>query len=356
MPSEAPVKRLSIAGLLKWLLSILFLALVASAISTRDMARLLAAPNLCMLLMSLGITGAMIAVSCWKWHYVLRQTWSGVRFWFLVRVYLIGYFFSNLLPSVVGGDFARITYVGRASGDMAGGAVSVFVERFTGILVLLLLAICAPALMSDLYSSPYIIGSVLLAVVLLVSLVLAVLCRLSPNRRAARFVVGFWNACWNLFGRLASLFRHDGMELCGRMQRGIERRIEAFLSKLGDVIRWIRNDRSAVLTVLLQTLLFYGLTWANVYVALRVFGVSVSFFSLCAVVPAIMLVAMIPVSQASIGLAEGCYVVYLGLLGIGREEALAAALLLRLKFLLVGLIGFVIYHLQGVKFSEIRSK
>ena len=351
MTHASPPPRFRIMGFLKWGVSVAFLVVLFSAVSSTDIARLFKDPNWGMIAVSLGLTVTMIAVSCWKWLFVLRRSWPAARYGFLVRIYMIGYFFSNLLPSVVGGDVARITYVGRRSGDMAGSAVSVFVERFTGILVLLILAIAAPLLRPSLYRSLYIEGAALLAAILLLGLLLATACRVS-DLAIARFLQSAWNGVWRQLDRAVARVWSSGVGRCDRLKTGIESRIEKFFSKLAGTIEWIRNDRAALLTVLLQTSAFYFITWCNVYVALRVFHVEVPFLGLCAVVPAIMLVAMIPISQASIGLAEGCYVVYLGLLGVSREEALAAALLLRAKFLLVGAIGFVVYHAEGSKVTR----
>ena len=298
----------------------------------------------------------MTCVSCWKWRFILKRTWPAVRYWYLFRVYLIGYFFSNLLPSVVGGDFVRIAYTGKKSGDLADSAVSVFVERFTGILMLLILAIAAPLLRPELYGSVYVMASVLFACLLLLSLTTAILCRVSPETKTARFLKNIWNAGWSLVEKTLSRFSRQWGEKCLSIQNKVDNKLEKFFSKLGTTINWLRKDRRALAIVVLQTAAFYFITWCNVYVALKVFHVDVPFLDLCALVPAIMLIAMIPVSQASIGLAEGCYVVYLGLLGISREEALAAALLLRAKFLLVGAIGFAVYHTHKNEVSLEQSE
>jgi len=344
MNQRSRSRRIRFTALLKWGVSVLFLLVLFSAVSSGDIGRLFSDPAWVMTGLSCAITVAMIGVSCWKWQFILRRTWPAVRYLYLIRVYLIGYFFSNLLPSVVGGDVVRAAYVGRRSGDLAGSAVSVFVERFTGVLVLLFLAVAAPLLRPAVYGSIYVRGAALLSCLLLAGLLMGAICRVSPGSLPAGFLRRIWEMAWRLGAAILSPAWPRGKAICETARHEVEIKLEKFFSKLGATIDWLARDRRVLATVILQTAAFYFITWCNVYVALRVFRVEVPFLDLCALVPAIMLVAMIPISQASIGLAEGCYVVYLGVLGISREEALAAALLLRAKFLLVGLIGFAIYH------------
>ena len=66
-------------------------------------------------------------------------------------------------------------------------------------------------------------------------------------------------------------------------------------------------------------------------------------------------VATLPISLGSIGLAEGSYVVYFGLLGLGRELTLAVGLLLRMKALLLGLIGLVVQMREPVNVASAKE-
>ena len=49
----------------------------------------------------------------------------------VLKQYLVGLFFSNLMPSAVGGDAVKVYYLGRHIGYMEAGA-SVMVDRFLG--------------------------------------------------------------------------------------------------------------------------------------------------------------------------------------------------------------------------------
>ncbi|MDY0149710.1 MAG: hypothetical protein RBT03_06465, partial [Kiritimatiellia bacterium] len=79
----------------------------------------------------------------------------------------------------------------------------------------------------------------------------------------------------------------------------------------------------------------------NVLLGYRAFGAWPMVGGIAAVLPIAMLVGMIPITLGNLGIAEGAYVVYFGLVGMGKELTLAMGLLLRLKIIMLGLVGMV---------------
>ena len=106
----------------------------------------------------------------------------------------------------------------------------------------------------------------------------------------------------------------------------------------------IKDDKQFLYRIIYLTVLFYVLTWVNVYTAYRAFGVEVDFIQICAIVPAIMLVAHVPVTLlGNLGYFESVFVFYFLLVGVGGAETLAMGLFLRLKTLTMGVVGFGVY-------------
>ena len=62
---------------------------------------------------------------------ILRERGVGLPFSRLFVLYLIGKFFNNFMPSMVGGDITRILLLGRQIGSQSRSAASVILERFT---------------------------------------------------------------------------------------------------------------------------------------------------------------------------------------------------------------------------------
>jgi len=74
----------------------------------------------------------------WRWQMVLAGMGVAVPYADVLKQYLVGLFFSNLMPSAVGGDAVKVYYLGRHIGYIEAGA-SVMVDRFLGFFWLSLL-------------------------------------------------------------------------------------------------------------------------------------------------------------------------------------------------------------------------
>jgi uncharacterized membrane protein YbhN (UPF0104 family) len=91
--------------------------------------------------------------------YVLTQVVSSLRWQWLSRplgfdrplrhyfaFYFIGMFFNLVLPTSVGGDVVRAWYLDGGSGRRLSAFLSVFVERLSGLMVLIVIACVADLL------------------------------------------------------------------------------------------------------------------------------------------------------------------------------------------------------------------
>jgi glycosyltransferase 2 family protein len=76
-----------------------------------------------------------------RWRLLIRAQGGEAAFPGLVRAYFVGIFFNNLLPSTIGGDTVRVVYTARSGVGRAKALGIVFVDRFLGLLALLLFAI-----------------------------------------------------------------------------------------------------------------------------------------------------------------------------------------------------------------------
>lgn len=63
-----------------------------------------------------------------------------VRYFALVEQHYIGIYFNNFLPAMIGGDSAKIYYLGKQQGYLST-TTSVFLDRFLGFLALTLIAL-----------------------------------------------------------------------------------------------------------------------------------------------------------------------------------------------------------------------
>ncbi|NCC93999.1 MAG: flippase-like domain-containing protein, partial [Opitutae bacterium] len=153
--------------LLKVAVSLGFIGLLAVTLDMEELLSQARGADPVYLLACVLFSFLMVAASTWKWWYLLRKQGHPLPFRHLYRWYFIGYFYSNFLPSNVGGDVARAWLAGRRCGSGSAALISIFAERFTGSLVLLALALAMPFLPGGLWRHPAVWPVMLLALGLL---------------------------------------------------------------------------------------------------------------------------------------------------------------------------------------------
>lgn len=128
----ATVVRVAVSvALIAWILRKAPLGEVLDALRSADLRFVLLA-------LALNPLGYWASVS--RWRLLIRSQGGDASFGFLVRSFLVGVFFNNLLPSTIGGDTIR-AYDTSRSGVGKGTAVAVvIVDRFIGLLALMLFA------------------------------------------------------------------------------------------------------------------------------------------------------------------------------------------------------------------------
>ena len=86
------------------------------------------------------VTIAIIWISCVKWNLFLVRRDIKVSLFYLMTLYMVGRFFDNFMPSTLGSDASRTILLARSTGRSTVALASVVLERFTGLIGLLLVA------------------------------------------------------------------------------------------------------------------------------------------------------------------------------------------------------------------------
>ncbi|HEX2645438.1 MAG TPA: lysylphosphatidylglycerol synthase transmembrane domain-containing protein, partial [Thermoanaerobaculia bacterium] len=119
------------AALIGWLLRRTDFAAVGHAFRAADLRFVV----LALLLIPLGYL-----TSVNRWRLLLRAQGGDAPLSFLLQSLMVGIFFNNLLPSTIGGDAIRAWDTARAGVDRATAVAVVVVDRFVGLLALMLFA------------------------------------------------------------------------------------------------------------------------------------------------------------------------------------------------------------------------
>lgn len=331
------------AIVIKATFSVAFFVVLFSVVRGKEFANIFYKIDPFFFTLSFILPLVMIPSSCLKWKVLLEQQIERVNFLFLMRTYLIGYFFTNLMPSNVGGDVVRSYYIGRYIGNQSQAAVSVFIERFSGILLLLVLAILAPLMKPELYKNLLVIlpACGAFALLIIITWIWKIQEPLKLPDKIAR----------SIFSLVRKTNRALRLKACSKlvdqMERFYERvfgQAEYFHENLLAAIICLRSNKCSFLSVVVLTVFFYFMTWVNVYVAFRAFGVRLDFIGMSALIPTSMLVSMIPVTLlGNFGFTESVYIAIFSLIGVSSSAILIMGLLLRLKLFVIGIIGFLFY-------------
>jgi hypothetical protein len=275
--------------------------------------------NLSFVMASLLIGFLLNFSSSVKWFFLARVRNLQVGLWRLFCYYLIGKFFNLILPSSIGGDVIRIHELGRYTGRHADSAAVVFVERFSGLFTLVLLACAAVAINIQTFNLPW----------LTVSLAFGV------------GTLGF--ICWVILDdSLLSLIQ----KLAGN-RRHFLKKVFLKIYKFRHAVLAYQHKPSALLWAFFNSIIFYILAIINVWVSALVFDDGIQLSSILVATPIIMFIMNLPISIGGIGLMEFAYTFILGLFGISSTVAISTALLMRFKTLIEAGIGGLLYYIFG---------
>ena len=254
------------------------------------------------------------AVYVFKWQLVLRTMGLRLPFWRLAEQYLIGIFFNNFLPTMIGGDAARIYYLGRAEG-YATVATSVLVDRALGFFSM---AAWGTMLVwwLDITTPAFVVARQVLTVlcaVLAISVLAAVTLRLAPLVALLRRFPGL---------RLVA----EPLELVRKRGRPLRRRPGVLLAVLGAGL-----------------LYFLPLGWAyQTYFQLSA-GLAVPYQPILLVLLAIGVLSNLPISVNGIGLREQLHYLLFGSLGVSKELAVGISVIVFSQFLILSVFGGLLW-------------
>jgi glycosyltransferase 2 family protein len=225
-------------------------------------------------------------------------------------------FFSNFLPTSVGGDAMRLVLT-PAPGRFAAVAGTILIERVTGLVVLLLLCGAGLAAAPGFVAMPAQAGAVELLVVATSAALAALLALPGPALRAAGW-------------------------LAARLPEPLRRPVAAVERLTGTVAAQARNRR-AVLRALLLSLPFYLTVLVGQYCALRAVDADVPIGHVLLLGATVQLMAALPISINGLGVSEGAFVGLYSALGVAPPVALAAAVVRRLVDLANSAVGGVLW-------------
>jgi uncharacterized protein (TIRG00374 family) len=276
--------------------------------------------------LSLAVVLAGQIAFAWRWNLLLRAAGASVPFATLLRQYFVAIFVNNFLPSTVGGDAAKVVYLGQQLGYRPVAA-SVAADRLLGVALQAILA------SSALWFSP-----------------------VTSSNLAAANVAAALIAAASILLLLLTVFGTGG--LAGRVARFGEPTV-----RFAERLQRLRLDMAAPLrrpAVVAQAAVIV-VAYTAAVTAVYVHFVAVQhastppYLAMLGAVTATTVLSNIPVSLNGLGLREQLHISLLAPLGIAPENAVGISLLLYAHLIVASVIGLVFWLQKPAPADEVST-
>ena len=254
---------------------------------------------------ALGAIFFQLALISARWQLVNRLIGARMPFGLVFRLTLVGQFFNQILPSALGGDAVRAWLASREGIPLGRAVTGILCDRAVALLVLVLIISCTFLVLPRVIADDAPASQIFRAMALIGSLGLAGL-----------FVFG------NFLAR--ALMRYRVTEIAGKLVRDLRKVLYSSVESIYIV------GLSATVQFLLVVAIYFCATGMRI---------DLGFVPALLVVPAVMLVSVIPISYGGWGVREGAMVFGLGLLGIAAADALAVSVAYGLMQTVAGVPG-----------------
>lgn len=263
--------------------------------------------------------GVQILASALRWRDIVAACGAKLALPKSLRYSLIGQFFSQVLPSTIGGDAVRIWLLARGGAGWPTSIYSVLIDRVVGVSVLAFLVV------ASLPWTLYLVHD--------------------PVARAALVAIGF--------GALAgaAIFLGLGISHLRIMERWWLTRHLATASRL----TWRLCKSAAGARVAATSFAIHFLTVLAAWGAARAAHATVDLVHILFLVLPVILIATIPVSIAGWGVRESAMVLAFSYAGLAESDGLIVSILYGVATLGLGGIGGLVWAAGGYRWSSVKT-
>jgi uncharacterized membrane protein YbhN (UPF0104 family) len=249
---------------------------------------------------ALGLYVTTQAASSLRWQWLAQPLGFQQPLRRYLSYYFVGMYFNLLLPTSVGGDVVRAWYLARSGGRRVDALLSVFVDRLSGLALLLILACAATAW-----------------------------CPAAVPRWVP------WSVWGSAAGILSGLTALSALALWTRRFERVRRLMDGvrlYLHRPGLLLG------TAALSLVVQAANVVLVWWVGLAL-----GVNVPAAYYWILVPMVTLLTLLPVSLNGMGIREGGTVLFLAPMGVNAGTALSLAFLWFAVFTTAALVGAGVY-------------
>lgn len=300
--------------ILKILVSIALIAIIfATQVSISEVVvnfkklNLLYVPLIVILL----VLNYVISSIRWK-KLLIFENCDDVSISYLTRLYFIGAFFNNFMVTSIGGDVYKIFKLGQKIKSKSNAFSATFMERFTGIIALVLIAYIG--LISNLQQWLTFLPETV-----------------SQNRNLTYLVefllfFGFW---------IATGFAFISLKFSAKKIKKIQSVYESLVM--------YKNKNSVMLWALLTSFVVQLIAIFTQFFIFKALGIDLPLLYSLLVLPVITIVSFFVPSLNGVGVQDFLYIQLFSFVGVSQTMAVLASIIYHLFRLFVSLLGGVFY-------------
>lgn len=302
---------------IKLLITFILLWLILAKLELKEVAVMLQKTDPIQLALAGLLAIIAVILSAYKWQLLLAARGWKLSITALTKIYFVGLFMNNFLPSSIGGDAMRIYQVGKKINNTSESAASVILER-----VLATLGLAIPVLFA-----------------------------LVPNRELlGQFfssIIYFFIFCAAL---IFIIMKPSIMSPLKSISWKWWQNIIIKAREIGVVISSYRAKPRAILKVIFYSIIFQlTIVLINYCLVLGMGIEGISLWHCILMVPIISAVSMIPVSINGLGIREGAYILLFGPLGLSTSQAITLSMVFFFIVTVISLFGGLIFILEREK-------
>lgn len=243
------------------------------------------------LLLSILLLIPFILIGTHKWRLILHKQGIELDFIYLLKVFLIGFFYSTLTPGRIG-DYIRVPYIKERSGRPIGICISnVLIDGFLSFMGMLILAIIGSMLLIKHFPDLFLVISIL-------SLFLVFIFFLFKKKERMLKII---------YRLIPQKFREKAGSEFHFFYEGLPSIKDLIIPLLLGIITWI---------------IFYS----QAFIIARTFSIDVPYFYFITIYPIASLIGMIPITIGGLGTREATLIALLSIFGIPEEKVMVLSL------------------------------
>ena len=256
-----------------------------------------------------------IILAIYRWHQLLKLKKINISIIQCLKLFWIGLFFNQVLPSTIGGDAVRAYMLIKRGYNIGIATISILLDRMFGLIGLLILLIIVIPFFLNLL--PNILDQLEIYFIMII------------------LVIG-----------VTSIFFLDFF-----IQKFIKFKFVQIISTLAKDARILIKDFKLAFNILVLSIFIHLISVINIGLIAISLNIIIPWNFLLIIVPIISLLVFIPVSVSGWGFREGIMVLGLGYYGIPGVEALALSLTYGFILFLTALPG-VIFWITNIFFNR----